>query len=153
MTSRTAQCLQQVVLDVQEISRGLHPTILAKGGLQPALKMLARRSAIAVELHISLHGRLAPSIEVTIYYVVSEALTNAAKHAHASVVRVDLALSDSLIRLSIRDHGVGGADTAQGSGLIGLTDRIEAVGGKLTIVSPKGHGTSLLVEIPRTNTQ
>jgi signal transduction histidine kinase len=151
--SRTAQCLQQVVLDVQEISRGLHPTILASGGLQPALKMLARRSAVAVELHTSLRGRLASSLEATIYYVVSEALTNAAKHAHASVVRVDLARSDSLIRLSIRDDGVGGADPAQGSGLIGLTDRIEAVGGKLTIVSPKGHGTALLVEIPLTNAE
>jgi signal transduction histidine kinase len=149
--SRTTHCLQQAVVDLQEITRGLHPTILAKGGLRPTLKMLARRSAVAVELDVSLRGRLAEALEVTIYYVVSEALANTAKHAHASVVHVGLTAGDSVIRLSIRDDGVGGADPARGSGLVGLTDRVEAVGGSFTIVSPKGDGTSLLVEIPVDN--
>jgi signal transduction histidine kinase len=150
---RTAHHLNRAVLELQEISRGLHPAILAKDGLQLALETLARRSAVPVELNASLHGRLLPNFEVTLYYVVSEALANAAKHAHASVVHVDLTATDSLIRLSIRDDGAGGADPVRGSGLIGLTDRVEAAGGKFTIVSPKGRGTSLLVEIPRGNTQ
>jgi signal transduction histidine kinase len=136
-------------VDLQELSRGLHPAILAKGGLQPALTVLARRSAIPVELDVTLRGRLPQHLEVTIYYVVSEALTNATKHAFASVVRVCLSASDGVIRVSVRDDGVGGADASCGSGLIGLTDRVEALGGKLSITSPAQGGTSLLVELPR----
>jgi signal transduction histidine kinase len=87
-------------------------------------------------------------VEVAAYYVVSEALTNAAKHANASVVRVDVDLSDGLLRLSVDDDGVGGADFRRGSGLIGLEDRVEAVGGKIKVTSPPGRGTSLQVTIP-----
>jgi signal transduction histidine kinase len=151
--SHTAHHLQRAVVDLQEISRGLHPAVLAEDGLSVALKMLARRSGVAVKLNVCLRGRLPTGLEVTIYYVVSEALANAAKHAHPSVVHVGLTASDSLIRLSIRDDGVGGADPARGSGLVGLTDRVEAVGGKFTVVSPKGRGTSLLAEIPINNIQ
>jgi signal transduction histidine kinase len=146
--AQTTKGLEDTVVDLQELSRGLHPAILAKGGLEPALMVLARRSAVPVELDVSIGGRLRERYEVTVYYVVSEALTNAAKHAFASVVHVDLAVSDGVIRLSIRDDGVGGADPSSGSGLIGLTDRVEAAGGTISIVSPARGGTSLLVEIP-----
>jgi signal transduction histidine kinase len=146
--TRTAKSLEDTVVDLQELSRGLHPAILSKGGLRPALMVLARRSAIPVELDVSVSGRLAPRFEVTVYYVVSEALTNAAKHAFASVVHVELGMDGRTLRLSIRDDGVGGADPSCGSGLVGLTDRVEAIGGKISIVSPARGGTSLLVELP-----
>jgi signal transduction histidine kinase len=146
--SRTAKSLDDTVGDLQELSRGLHPAILAKGGLKPALMVLARRSPVPVELDVSIHGRLPQRYEVTVYYVVCEALANTAKHALASVVHVDLSVRDGLIRLSVRDDGVGGADPTCGSGLIGLTDRVEATGGRISVVSPPGAGTSVLVEIP-----
>ncbi len=134
--------------DLQRISRGIHPAILSEGGLGPALKTLARRSAIPVELSVRTDRRLPQPAEVAAYYVVSEALTNAAKHARASRVRVDVTARDALVVLSIRDDGVGGADAGRGSGLIGLRDRVEAVGGELEIASPAGSGTFLHVEIP-----
>jgi signal transduction histidine kinase len=93
-------------------------------------------------------GRLPDRVEVAAYYVVSEALTNAAKHAQASVVHVTVDAEDSIIQLAIRDDGVGGADPARGTGLIGLRDRVEALGGTIEITSPAGRGTSLLVTIP-----
>jgi signal transduction histidine kinase len=144
----TARSIDEAIADLQEVSRGVHPAILAKGGLSPALVALARRSPIPVELNVSTGRRLGERLEVTIYYIVSEALTNAAKHSGASVVNVDLTVSDPLIRLTIRDDGAGGADPALGSGLIGLTDRVEAAGGKLEIVSPPCEGTTLTAEIP-----
>jgi signal transduction histidine kinase len=145
---QVSRSVQDAIADLQEISRGLHPGILAKGGLRPALMALARRSAVEVDLNISTGPKLSEQLKVTIYYVVSEALTNAAKHAHATAASVDLTASDALIRLTIRDDGVGGADPAHGSGLLGLTDRVEAVGGRLQILSPAGHGTMLIAEIP-----
>jgi signal transduction histidine kinase len=87
-------------------------------------------------------------VEVATYYVVSEGLTNAAKHAHASVVNVELDAHDAILRLAIRDDGIGGADPGQGSGLLGLRDRIEALGGTLEVTSPAGKGTTLLIEVP-----
>jgi signal transduction histidine kinase len=134
--------------ELREVSHGIHPTLLSEGGLGPALRVLSRRCAIPVELDISLAGRLAESVEVTGYYVVSEALTNAAKHAHASVVRVVADQSHGALRLSIGDDGVGGADPTRGSGLIGLTDRVEALGGTILVKSPVGSGTTLLVSVP-----
>jgi signal transduction histidine kinase len=145
---RTAQGLAGVVGELREISRGIHPAILSRDGLAPALRALARRSALPVELDLRATGRLPEQIEVAVYYVVAEALTNAAKHAHASIVRVDLHAHDTSVRLVIRDDGVGGADPAQGSGLVGLRDRIEAVGGKVEVTSPAGHGTTLLIKFP-----
>jgi signal transduction histidine kinase len=145
---RTAQGLAGVVGELREISRGIHPAILSRGGLAPALRALARRSALPVELDLRATGRLPEQIEVAVYYVVSEALANAAKHAHASIMHVDLHAHDTSVRLAIRDDGVGGADPAQGSGLVGLRDRIEAVGGELEVTSPAGHGTTLLIKIP-----
>jgi signal transduction histidine kinase len=140
--------LTAVSADLQEISRGIHPAILSKGGLGPALKTLGRRSAVPVDLDLGVDRRLPDSIEVGAYYVVSEALTNAAKHARASVVKVGVETEGANLLLSIRDDGIGGADAAKGSGLIGLTDRVEALGGTLTVISPPGQGTSLQAELP-----
>ncbi|GAF48611.1 hypothetical protein RW1_056_00390 [Rhodococcus wratislaviensis NBRC 100605] len=140
--------LNGVSADLQAISRGIHPAILSKGGLGPALKILARRSAVPVELDLDVDRRLSDSVEVGSYYVVSEALTNAGKHARASVVEIGVETKGANLHLSIRDDGIGGADAAKGSGLIGLTDRVETLGGTLEISSPPGGGTSLLVTIP-----
>jgi PAS domain S-box-containing protein len=140
--------LEGVHAELVEIARGIHPAILSEGGLEPALKSLARRSAVPVELHVRSDRRQSERVEVAAYYVVSEALTNAAKYAQASVVIIDVEATDAIIRLAIRDDGVGGADTAQGSGLIGLRDRVETLGGRIEITSPAGQGTSLLVEVP-----
>jgi signal transduction histidine kinase len=134
--------------DLQEISRGIHPAILSRGGLGPALKTLARRSAVPVELEVGVDRRLADSVEVAAYYVVAEALTNSAKHAQASGVTVRVEAEGANLHLLIRDDGIGGADTANGSGLTGLVDRVAALGGTMTISSPTGRGTSLLVNIP-----
>src|SRR6478736_4602578 len=140
--------LAAVSADLQEISRGIHPAILSKGGLGPALKTLGRRSAVPVDLDLGVDRRLPDSVEVGAYYVVSEALTNAAKHARASVVKVGIQTQGANLLLWIRDGGIGGADAANGSGLIGLTDRVEALGGTLTVISPPGQGTSLHAELP-----
>jgi signal transduction histidine kinase len=140
--------LTGVLEDLQEISRGLHPTLLATGGLEPALAALARRSAIPVELEVGVERRLSDAVEVAAYYATSEALANAAKHARASVVRVEAGLRDGSLSLRIHDDGVGGADPARGSGLIGLRDRIEAAGGRIEVVSPPGEGTTLRVTLP-----
>jgi len=134
--------------ELRELARGLHPVILSTSGLAPALKGIALRSPIPVALDLQAHDRLPERIEVTAYYVASEALTNAAKHSRASAVHVTLTAADGDVRLSISDDGVGGADPAGGSGLIGLKDRVEAAGGTLTVESPPGEGTCLTVELP-----
>jgi signal transduction histidine kinase len=144
----TADGLAAAVDNLREISRGIHPAILSQGGMEAALKVLARRSFVPVQLHVSGDRRLPDSIQVAVYYVVSEALTNVTKHARASVVRVHLAAEDAVVRLSVTDDGVGGAVPGDGSGLIGLRDRIEALGGTIGIASPAGRGTALLVDIP-----
>jgi signal transduction histidine kinase len=140
--------LTDVSADLQEISRGIHPAILSKGGLGPALKTLARRSVVPVTLDLAIDRRLPDSVEVGAYYIVAEALTNAAKHARASQVEVCADSGDDNLHLSICDDGIGGADMSTGSGLIGLKDRAEALGGRLSITSPAGSGTSLQVTIP-----
>jgi signal transduction histidine kinase len=146
--SQAVSGLAGAVDDLQEISRGIHPAVLSKGGLGPALKALARRSAVPVELNVSADGRLPQGLEVTAYYVVSEAVTNVAKHAQASVVSVSLEAGDGLVRLCVQDDGIGGADFGRGSGLIGLRDRVEAAGGGIEMTSPAGGGTSLVVTLP-----
>jgi signal transduction histidine kinase len=145
---RAADGLTSVLGELREISHGLHPAILSEGGLEPALRALRRRSAIPVELDLHPKRRLPGRVEVAAYYVVSEALTNAAKHAQASVVNVELDTHDAILQLAIRDDGIGGADPDQGSGLVGLSDRIEALGGTLQITSPAGNGTTLLIQVP-----
>jgi signal transduction histidine kinase len=146
--ARVADGLATVFDEVREISRGIHPAILSKGGLEQALKALARRSTVPVELDLRAARRLPPHIEVAAYYVISEALTNAAKHADASLVYVQLDAHDATMRLAIHDDGIGGADPAQGSGLVGLSDRIETLGGRFEVISLAGSGTTLLIEIP-----
>jgi signal transduction histidine kinase len=140
--------LDAVLVDLRELSRGIHPAILSEGGLGPALRTLARRSSVPVQLQVGTQGRLPERVEVTAYYVAAEALTNVTKHAGASVVQVQVDREDGLVRLAIRDDGVGGADPARGSGLVGLKDRVEATGGTLRVQSYPGEGTSLLVELP-----
>jgi signal transduction histidine kinase len=146
--SQVANGLNRAFQDLQEIARGIHPAILSKGGLGPAIKTLARRSPTPVDLALSIDRRLPEPVAVGAYYIVSEALTNAAKHARATLVRIDVKAEDATLRLSIRDNGIGGADARKGSGLIGLQDRIETLGGHLDVTSPAGHGTALLVSIP-----
>jgi signal transduction histidine kinase len=140
--------LKEMIEEVREISRGLHPAILSEAGLGPALKSLARRSAVPVELDVRLEGRLPPAIEVAAYYVVSEALTNTAKHANASVARVAVEKRADVLRIQVSDDGSGGADPRRGSGLIGLTDRVEALGGKILVSSPPGEGTTMIALLP-----
>jgi signal transduction histidine kinase len=139
-----------VIEDLREVSRGIHPAILSEGGLRPALRALGRRSAVPVKMHVRIDGRLPEPVEVGAYYVVSEMLTNAAKHARASVVEVDAEVSEGMLRVCVHDDGVGGADPARGSGLIGLSDRVGVLGGTLSLQSPAGRGTTLSCELPTT---
>ena len=146
--TRVAEGLTTAVDELRELSRGIHPSILTEGGLSPALKALGRRSPVRVKLDMGFEQRLPDHVEVAAYYTVSEALTNASKHANATRVWVSLRVDHDMLRLSIRDDGVGGADSNRGSGLTGLRDRIEALGGRLKIESPSGSGTLIEVEIP-----
>jgi signal transduction histidine kinase len=146
--SRVVEGLTSVLDGLREIALGIHPASLSEGGLGPALKTLARRSPLAVELDVRAEGQLPEHVEVAAYYVVSEALTNAAKYADASVVHVDVHARDRVLLVAVRDDGLGGADPARGSGLLGLKDRAEAIGGTISLHSPHGAGTSLHVELP-----
>ncbi|MGX9885959.1 PAS domain S-box protein [Streptomyces sp. NPDC002276] len=144
-----AKGLDDAFTDLLQIARGIHPAILSKGGLGPALRALARRSAVPVELDLRLPpGRLPEQTEVAVYYVTSESFTNAAKHARASFVQVTARAEDDVLEVTIADDGVGGADLGHGSGLIGLVDRVEAIGGKLRVDSAPGEGTTLTVRLP-----
>ena len=150
MLSESVSGLTDVFEELQEISRGIHPVILSKGGLTAGFKTLARRSAVPVNLDIAIEQRLPDSVEVAAYYVVAEALTNAAKHAQASEVKVRSYATDESLYLFIADDGIGGADQRKGSGLIGLKDRIEVLGGRMHVASPPGGGTALDITIPLT---
>jgi PAS domain S-box-containing protein len=146
--SKIATGLTEAVTDLQEISRGIHPAVLSRGGLGPALRTLARRSTIPVALDVSVDARLAEPIEVAAYFVTSEALANATKHAQASEIEVALRMRDDRLVVSVRDDGVGGAEVERGSGLMGLVDRVEALGGVLGIESQPGEGTMITAELP-----
>lgn len=143
-----ATALLGVIDELRETCRGIHPAILSSAGLKPALRALARRSAVPVELNLRIDGRLPEPLEVGGYYVVSETLTNAAQHARASLVEVDAENSGGTLRLSVRDDGIGGADPRLGSGLVWLRDRVEALGGTFTLHSPAGGGTTVNCELP-----
>jgi signal transduction histidine kinase/putative methionine-R-sulfoxide reductase with GAF domain len=134
--------------ELREISHGIHPAILSEAGLGPALEALARRSAVPVELDLNLGQRLSEHVEAAGYYIASEAITNVAKHARASVINMRVDGCDGALTLSISDDGVGGADPSRGSGIIGLKDRVEALGGTISMLSPPGHGTALHVQLP-----
>jgi signal transduction histidine kinase len=146
--------LNDVLEDLRELSRGLHPAVLSEGGLSAALSSLARRSAVPVDLRIELGaGRFEEPVEVAAYYVVSEALTNTAKHAGASRVEVNVGQCDGWLELIVSDDGRGGAEASNGSGLTGLVDRVEAISGTIRIDSPAGLGTTLHVRLPIKSTR
>jgi signal transduction histidine kinase len=140
-----------VLDELREIARGIHPAALAEGGLRSALKTLARRSAVPVRLDVQADARLPEPIELAAYYVVSEALTNTAKHAHATVADVRMAVGEGVLRVCVRDDGRGGADLTRGTGLVGLKDRVEALGGRLWLHSPPGGGTTMEITLPLTD--
>jgi signal transduction histidine kinase len=137
-----------VVTELQELSRGIHPAVLTQGGLAPALRALARRAALPVEVSVDEPRRVAEPVEIAAYYIVSEAVTNTTKHAEASVVEVDVRFGESALLLEVRDDGRGGADLGKGSGLLGLQDRVDALGGSIQVVSRPGSGTRLTVRLP-----
>jgi signal transduction histidine kinase len=140
--------LSGVLDELRELARGLHPNALSNGGLRPALKTLARRCAVPVRLDIALDERLPPQVELAAYFAVAEALANAARYARAGVVDVEAHTDEKELHLCVRDDGVGGADPGRGSGLIALTDRVEALGGRLGLRSPPGGGTTLRIALP-----
>ena len=146
--SRIAAGLADAVAELQELSRGIHPAVLSEHGLGPALRTLARRSAVPVDLDITTNARCPEPIEIAAYYVTSEALANTMKHAQASHAEISLSTRNGSLLLSIRDDGVGGADPARGSGLAGLTDRVEALGGSIHLHSTAGAGTHITVDLP-----
>jgi PAS domain S-box-containing protein len=147
---RVMREIEAVLEDVRELSQGLHPALLSQGGLAPSLRELARRSPIPVVLEVRVESRPSEPIEVAVYYVVSEALTNAAKHSGASEIRVSVTADQTALEATIHDDGLGGADATAGSGLVGLIDRVEALGGRFALRSPMNEGTTISVELPLT---
>jgi PAS domain S-box-containing protein len=139
--------LGEILNDIRELSQGIHPGALSRAGLGPALKALGRRAALPVDVRVRVGARPAARIEIAVYYVVAEALTNVAKHAQASHAVVEVDEADGIIRVSVSDDGTGGADLSCGSGLLGLQDRVDALGGTMTVTSPPS-GTTLVVELP-----
>ena len=130
------------------MARGIHPSILTQEGLDPALAFLAERSPLPVKVNVCLDRRLPQEVEATAYFVVSEALTNAAKHSAASSITVEGRVQDGWLVIDVIDDGRGGADGRRGSGLQGLADRLATLDGRLTVDSPEGGGTRLRAEIP-----
>jgi signal transduction histidine kinase len=146
---RMERDLESILEDLRELSHGLHPPLLSRAGLRPSLEALARRSPIPVQLDVDLPERPPTAVETAIYYLVSEALANAIKHSHASAITVTIAGDPrATVHAAIADDGVGGAEPSGGSGLIGLTDRVEALGGTISITSPPRGGTTLSVRLP-----
>ena len=137
-----------VLEELREIARGIHPAVLTEGGLRPALRALARRSAVPVSLDVQVAGRLPEPVEIAAYYAVSEALTNVAKYAHASAAEVEVAVGGGVLQVDVRDDGRGGADFGRGSGLLGLKDRVEALGGWISLQSTAGAGTIMQIALP-----
>jgi signal transduction histidine kinase len=144
---RAEEDIEAILVDLRELSHGLHPPLLSRLGLGPSLRALARRSAIPLHLDIDLPERPAATLETGLYYVISEAVANAIKHSHASNISVAIS-SDPMLRASIADDGVGGADPGGGSGLTGLADRVDALGGRFALDSPAHGGTRISVELP-----
>ncbi len=139
--------IEGVLADVRELSRGLHPALLSRAGLVPAVRVLARRSPIPVEVDIDLDDRLPELLETTVYFVVAETVTNAIKHSSAEHISISVSRNDSSITALVSDDGIGGA-ALNGSGLTGLVDRVHAAGGRLTLQSPPGEGTKVSIQLP-----
>ncbi len=150
LAGELAEGLKDASDELREVSRGIHPTILTEAGLGPALRALARRSNVPVDVDVDLDVRLPADVEAAAYYIASEALTNVAKHAQATVVELIAGQEDGVLTLEVRDDGVGGVDTNRGSGILGLTDRVEALGGTISIASPPHGGTTFSVRLPTT---
>jgi len=142
------EALAAALDELRELTQGIHPTILAERGLPVALDELCHRAALPAHLQLDVDRRLPDQVESAAYYVVSEALTNAAKHSHASEVQVKATCPGELLIIEVADDGIGGAAPGTGSGLRGLADRVEALGGTLTVSSPPGRGTTLHAEFP-----
>jgi PAS domain S-box-containing protein len=142
--------IEGVLDELRELSREIHPAVLSKGGLRPALKALARQAPVPVEVDVRVPERLPECVEIVAYYVVAETLTNVAEHAQASVVVVEVEACDGDVRVSVSDDGVGGADSSRGSGLLGLQDQVDALGGTMSLTSPPGEGTAIVVHFPVT---
>jgi signal transduction histidine kinase len=134
--------------ELRELAHGIHPAVLADGGLRPALRALARRSTVPVDLRLGIEGRLPEQVEIATYFTVAEALTNTVKHAAATAVTVDVATDDAVLRIRVRDDGRGGADLGGGSGLVGLKDRIEALGGRFSVHTVPDGGTTVHAALP-----
>jgi signal transduction histidine kinase len=143
-----ATALTRTLDELRELARGIHPSVLTKGGLGPALRVLARRSAVPLELNVQVEPRAPEAIEIAAYYVISEALTNAVKHAQASRISADVTSDAGALHIHVVDDGVGGASFARGSGLVGLKDRVAALGGRIDLFSEPGAGTTLSLELP-----
>jgi signal transduction histidine kinase len=142
--------LDQALEELRELARGLHPSVLTEQGLAAALKVLAKRAPLPVELSACADGRLPAAVEAAAYFVVAESLTNVAKYAGATRATVDVARNDGRLVVEVSDDGVGGADPEDGSGLSGLLDRVAALGGTLEVDSPAGRGTIVRATIPTT---
>jgi signal transduction histidine kinase len=139
--------------ELRELTRGIHPAALDEGGLRPALRTLARRSTVPVGLQLRIEGRLPEQVETATYFAVAEALTNTAKHAHATTVTVDVDAVDEVLRVTVSDDGRGGADLGGGSGLVGLKDRVEALGGRFSVQTAPDSGTTVHAELPLSRTR
>jgi signal transduction histidine kinase len=142
--------LAEVIDELRATTQGIHPAALIRGGLGPALGALARRSTVPVELQVQAGRRLPQPVEVAVYYVISEALTNVTKHAGATSVHIQVAADDDVVRVDFSDDGRGGARFDTGSGLVGMKDRVEALRGRLSVRSPLGEGTHLRISLPLT---
>ena len=138
----------QAMVELRELARGIHPAVLADGGLVPALRALARRSHVPVDLRVRVEGRLPEQLELATYFSVAEALTNTAKHAEATAVAVDVEATDELLSVRVSDDGRGGATFEGGSGLVGLKDRVEALGGRFCVQTVPDAGTTIHAELP-----
>src|SRR5262249_36411575 len=148
IVKETREALTAALAELRVLTQGIHPTILAERGLAAALDELSKRAALPVRLRLSIEGRLPDQVEGGVYFLVSEALTNAVKHSHANEVEVEAVRDGGVLRIEVRDDGIGGASGGGGSGLRGLADRVEALDGTLTVSSPPGRGTTLTAVIP-----
>jgi signal transduction histidine kinase len=149
MVDANISALKQALSELRELARGIHPSILTEAGLVPAIRSLAERCPIPVEVNADAgDSRLAPQLEATLYFVAAEAITNAVKHSGAQRVRLSLHRDSGTVALDVCDDGHGGADLSAGSGLRGLSDRVAAVGGRLQVESDKQRGTTVHSEIP-----
>jgi signal transduction histidine kinase len=141
--------LDDALSELRELARGLHPVLLSREGLRPAIARLAERSTVPVEVEID-DGRFPPDVEATAYYIATEALANIAKHADATKARVSVARDRDVLRIEITDDGKGGADPSHGTGILGLRDRAEAAGGSLVVISRPRIGTVVTGVLPLT---